>query len=117
MALFGYIAGLKLAGQLGVPSASDLGDSFGQAMLSALLEPGDGERPGMGVLAGPAAGQEERAHSSPVRDLGDDSTSGPVADVVRRIFSGGSALKVRAASSEEFPPLTGYLPRRTSSTA
>lgn len=93
MELFGYLAGEKLAGRLGTPGASDLGDSFGQAMMAALLDPGHGEGPGAGIGSGLAAGEEPHAPGSPRRAAPDDGMSELVADIVHRLFSAGLSLE------------------------
>jgi hypothetical protein len=93
MELFGYLAGQQLAGQLGSADASDLGDSFGQAVLSALLDPGEGDGRGVGILSGLADKREDHAQASPGRASADDDMCDLPADFVHRLFSAGLSLE------------------------
>jgi hypothetical protein len=53
MELYADFAGQAIAGYLGVLGDGGLGDPVGRAMISALLDPGEGEVSNVIALSGP----------------------------------------------------------------
>ena len=95
MELYGDAAGEAIARHLGVSAAGDGGgDPVGRAVLSALLDPGDGQAPDVTVPSGPGnrhGGREGRpaAWSASLEDV----MSHFAGEVVNRLFSAGLSLE------------------------
>ena len=90
MDLYGDFAGEAVARHLGVPAGDGTGDPIGRAVISALLDPGDGHepdvtvRPGHGDARGAPAGQSASLEDTMSRFAG---------DIVNRLFSAGMSLE------------------------
>ena len=90
MELYGDVAGEAIARRLGVPAADGLGDPVGQAVITALLDPGDGQPPDPALLAGPG-GREGRLARQPTSL--EEVMPEFAAEVVNRLFSVGLSLE------------------------
>jgi hypothetical protein len=90
MELYGDFAGQAVARHLGVPAGDGTGDPVGRAVISALLDPGDGYEPNVTVLPGHgdalggAVGQPAWLEDTMSRFAG---------DIVHRLFSAGLSLE------------------------
>jgi hypothetical protein len=88
MELYGDFAGEAVARRLGVP-ADDGGDPIGRAVISALLEPGDGQEPNVTALSVPGGGGGCSVHQSASLE---EKMPGLAGDIVARLFSVGLSL-------------------------
>ena len=96
MELYGDFAGEAVARHLGVPAGDGLGDPVGQAVISALLDPGDGHALHAAVRPGPADGRGAReglpGHGHQPESL-EEVMSRFAGDVVNRLYSAGLSLE------------------------
>ena len=96
MELYGDFAGEAVARRLGVPAGDGLGDPVGRAVISALLDPGDGHaldaavRPGLADGQGTRKGLPRRGHQP---DSLEEVMSRFAGDVVNRLYSAGLSLE------------------------
>jgi GAF domain len=93
MELYGDFAGEALARQLGTPAGDGPGDPIGRAVISALLDPADGQAPEVTVVSWSADGavRRERRPAPGPASL-DGAMSAFAEDVVHRLFSTGLSL-------------------------
>jgi hypothetical protein len=98
MELYGDFAGEALARQLGTPAGDGLGDPVGRAVISALLDPGDGQAPEAAAGSGPGNRPGRRQRRPAPRPASPDETMTQFAEaVVHRLFAIG--LRLDSASS------------------
>jgi len=108
MELYGDLAGEAIARQLGRPAGDDPGHPLGWAVISALLDPGDGHRPSgtarPGHVAAGTAASAGRGRGRPPR-----RTRCPSSRNTSRTgcCPSGWAWKARTASSGKAPLVTG----------
>jgi hypothetical protein len=94
MELYADFAGQAIAAHLRAVDGDGLGDPIGRAMISALLDPGDGRVPGVTAPAGAGAGQGSRERG-PLRETSsvEETMSQFAGYIVNRLFSVGLSLE------------------------
>lgn len=94
MELYADVAGEAVAAHLGVPGDDGLDDPIGRAVISALLDPGDGQVASVTALPGPGAGRGRRGRG-PVREAAypEDAALEFAGYTVNRLFSVGLSLE------------------------
>jgi hypothetical protein len=92
--LYADFAGQAIAGHLGMLGDGGLGDPVGREMISALLDPGDGQVSNVIALPGPGASRGSRGRG-PVRAAASLKDTMPefAGYVVNRLFSVGLSLE------------------------
>ncbi len=94
MELYADFAGEAVARHLGAPAGDGPGDPIGRAVISALLDPGNGQAPDLTVRSGPADGPGGRGRLPVHRPASAEETmSWFAADIVNRLFSIGLSLE------------------------
>jgi len=101
MELYGYFAGEAVAGHLGVPADDDL---VGWSVISALLNPGNGQTPKAPAAPGPGDGLGDHERIPVRRPASVDETMSEFAgDVVNCLFSVGRSLEAARSIVGEGP--------------
>jgi GAF domain len=94
MELYADFAGEAIAAHLRALDGNGPGDPIGRAVISALLDPGDGHVPGVAALPGPRGGRASRERG-PVREAAslEDTLAHFAAQIATRLFSVGLSLE------------------------
>ena len=94
MELYGDIAGEAVARHLGVPAGDHLGDQVGRAVISALLDPGNGRESNVTFLSRHADARGDREGRTAGQSASLEETMSRFAgDIVNRLFSAGLSLQ------------------------
>jgi GAF domain-containing protein len=94
MELYADVAGEAVAGHLGVPGDDRRGDPIGRAVISALLDPGDGQLTTVIAFPGPRPSRDSRQRG-PVQEAADpeETVLQFTGHVVNQLFSVGLSLE------------------------
>jgi GAF domain len=94
MELYGDFAGEAVARHLGVPDGDGTGDPVAPAVITALLDPGNGQAADVTGLPGPGDAQDGREAQPAGRPASLEETMSRFAgDIVNRLFSAGMSLE------------------------
>lgn len=94
MELYGDLAGEAVARQLGRPAGDDLGDPLGWAVISALLDPGNGHGPSGTAPSGPGGSRNSRGRGPGQEAASQEDTMSQFAEyIAHRLLSVGLGLE------------------------
>ena len=94
MELYGDLAGEAVARQLGRPAGDDPGDPLGWAVISAVLDPGNGHRPSGTAQHGPRGSRDSRERGPGQEAASPENTLSQFAEyIAHRLLSVGLGLE------------------------